>query len=78
MSSRSILLPREAATCREFTALRMSPLAICTRPPRASSSISTFSSETILPRNPEISPSVRGLNLNTAHLDWMGSMILDE
>ena len=78
MVSRSILLPREAATCREFTARLMSPRAIRTRPLSASSAISTFSFLTILRMYSERSASVRGLNLNTAHLDWIGSMILDE
>ena len=38
----------------------------------------TPSFSTIIPRNPEMSSGERGLNLKTAHLDWMGSMILDE
>ena len=44
----------------------------------ASSSIVTFSFSTIIPRNPAMSSGDMGLNLKTAHLDWMGSMILEE
>ncbi len=78
MASRSILVPREAATWREFTALLMSPLAMRTSPLTASSSMSMPSALTIFMMYSLRSSSVRGLNLNTAHLLWMGSMILEE
>ena len=78
MRSRSMGFPRDAATCSEFTARLMSPRAIRTRPAMASSSIVTFSFSTIIPRNPAMSSGDMGLNLKTAHLDWMGSMILEE
>ena len=44
----------------------------------ASSSMSTFSLSMMIWRNSLTSSALKGLNLKTAHLDWIGSMILEE